>query len=141
MSQAALAKAMSERGWPWHQQTAYKVENGKQGVSLGETTDLAEILGTTTDRFTWLPPEAAEAALVDRSTAILRQSAEEAANAIAALHAARAGAERTLAEHGDGKYRRVRQALDDLAAELEDATEGNVLAEGAIRWQQVKAGR
>lgn len=140
LSQPDLAREMTARGHPWHQSTVYKTEHGKRVVGFHEAEDLAAILGTTTDRFTWLPPEAAETALADRAAAILHCAAEDAANAVAALHAARAGAERAIAEHGSSRYRRVRQACSEIAAELADATDENVLAEGTARWQRMKAG-
>jgi transcriptional regulator with XRE-family HTH domain len=136
VSQAALAEAMSHQGWPWHQQTVYKVENGKQGVGFGEATDLAAILGVSADRLTWSGPEANEAALVDRATAILRQSWEEAAGAIVRLHAARAGADRTLGHSEDSKYARVREACGDLRNELDAATLDAAVDEGMARWEQ-----
>lgn len=135
MSQAALARAMSERGWPWHQQTAYKVENGKQGIGLGEVTDLAAILGVTTDRFTWLPAEANEAAFVREITAILRREGHEAANAVARLHAAISRGRSVLASSRDSKYERVREACADLETELEVSTLEAVVAEGAYRYE------
>ena len=53
ISQAKLAELMTERGWPWHQSTVYRVESGKQTVGFSEAVDLAEILRTSLDRFTW----------------------------------------------------------------------------------------
>jgi cell division inhibitor SepF len=44
MSQYALAREMSDRGWPWRQQTVARIETGQRMVRLGEGTAIAEIL-------------------------------------------------------------------------------------------------
>jgi transcriptional regulator with XRE-family HTH domain len=49
MSQYALAQEMSERGWPWRQQTVARVETGQRMVRLGEATAIAEILQVPLD--------------------------------------------------------------------------------------------
>ena len=140
MSQASLAQAMSERGWPWHQQTVYKIENGKQGVGFGEAADLAGIFGVTTDRFTWTGPETLAATLLANAAGTLRQSWREAADAVARLHAARATAGRLIAEHRDSSYPRVRDAARGLADELGDTALEGALAEGGDLWQRTAAG-
>ena len=135
ISQAALAKAMSERGWKWHQQTAYKVQNGKRGISFGEATDLARILAVSTDRLTWSGPEANETALVDSAIAMLRRSWHEMADATTGLERARGWAERTIAQRKDSKYQRVRDTCAELGAELGDHTLETAVAEGIYRYQ------
>lgn len=140
LPQSALAKAMSDRGWSWHQQTVYRVENGKQGVSLGEATDLAEILGVPPGRLTWAGPEASEAALVDRAAAILHQSWNELADSAARLHAARDGAGRAIARSEGSEYGRVRETCAGLRAEHEHSTVKSALAEGWARWEREAAG-
>ena len=135
ISQSALARAMSERGWPWHQSTAYKVMHGKRGISFGEATDLARILGVSTDRLTWSGPEANEEGMVNRAIAILHQDWAEAARAVHRLYAARALAERQIAQSGDSKYQRVRDACAELALELGDRTLQNAADEGYARWK------
>lgn len=52
MSQGRLAEEMTARGWPWHQQTVTRVENGRRMVRLGEAKAVAEILETSLDRLT-----------------------------------------------------------------------------------------
>ena len=69
MSQGELARRMSDRGFPYYQQTVRRVEDGKRKVSVGEGGALAEILRTTVDRLTWPGREASTAALLDRVTA------------------------------------------------------------------------
>lgn len=140
LSQAVLAKAMAERGWPWHQQTVYKIENGRQGIGLGEATDLASILGVSTDRLTWSGPEANETAFVDRATAVLHQSWNEVADAVARLRGAVNGARRTLDGSRDSKYQHVQEACADLEAELDNSTLESAIDEGNARWQEHREG-
>lgn len=135
ISQADLGREMAARGWPWHQSTVYKLEHGERRVDFHEAEDLAAILGVTTDRFTWLPAEANEAAFVREITAILRREGHEAANAVARLHAAISRGRRVLASSRDSKYQRVREACADLEAELKASTVEAVIAEGAYRYE------
>ena len=53
MSQERLAEEMAARGWPWHQQTVTRVENGRRMVRLGEAKSVAEILEMSLDQLTW----------------------------------------------------------------------------------------
>lgn len=131
---------MSERNWPWHQQTVYKVENGKQAVGLGEATDLADILRVPVDRLTWSGPEANAVEQVHHASGNLRQAWNETADAVARLHAAQAGADRALAESRDSPYRRVQEARRGLAEEITDAELGAAIAEGAVRWKREARG-
>lgn len=135
ISQAALAKAMAARGWPWHQQTAYKAINGKRGIGTGELIDLAHILGVSTGQLTWSGPEANEAGMVNRAIVILRREWEEAAQAVHRLLAARALAERTLAQRGGSKYQRVRDTCAELALDFGDRTLQNAVDEGCARYE------
>lgn len=50
-AQGRVVEAMTERGWPWHQSTVYRVEAGRQAVRLGEALALAAILGIDMDAF------------------------------------------------------------------------------------------
>lgn len=136
MSQSALAAAMSERGWPWHQQTVYKIENGKQMPGLGEVTDLADILRITVDRLTWTGPEVNAAELVSHAIGNLREAWNEVADAVARLHAATAGAKHTLAESEESPYRRVQDARRGLEEEMAGATLKAAVAEGTARWNE-----
>lgn len=67
MSQADLARQMSDRGWPWHQQTVTRVEAGQRVVRLGEAKDIASILNTSVDALSG--EDAVTRALVDAATA------------------------------------------------------------------------
>ena len=49
MSQAALAKEMTTRGFRWHQATVYKVENGDRQIQLGEARAVARIFNLPLD--------------------------------------------------------------------------------------------
>jgi transcriptional regulator with XRE-family HTH domain len=140
MSQAALAKAMRERDWPWHQTTVHRVESGAQSLSIGEIVDAAYVLGVTTDRLTWAGPEASESALVAAAHGRLREAWQETAGAAARLHAARDAAERTVAERGGSKYSRVRDAARGLAEELESATLETALDEAEALWRRTERG-
>jgi FtsZ-interacting cell division protein YlmF/transcriptional regulator with XRE-family HTH domain len=52
VSQVRLAQEMSDRGWPWRQQTVTRIENGQRTIRLGEARAVAEILGVSLDRLT-----------------------------------------------------------------------------------------
>jgi transcriptional regulator with XRE-family HTH domain len=56
MSQASLAEAMTEQGFPWHQATVSRIESGTQPLSLDETAALAAVFGVEVGSF--LPPRA-----------------------------------------------------------------------------------
>lgn len=49
MSQEALAKEMSDRGYQFHQATIYKILTGKRKVGLGEASEIASILDVPLD--------------------------------------------------------------------------------------------
>jgi transcriptional regulator with XRE-family HTH domain len=140
MSQAALAAAMRERDWPWHQTTVTRVEAGRQSLSIGEMVDAAHILGVTTDRLTWAGPEASESALVAGAHGRLREAWREVADAAARLHAARDAAERTVEERGASKYGRVREAVRALGEELDGATLETALGEAEELWRRTERG-
>lgn len=141
MSQAALARAMKERGHPWHQPTVFRAETGVQAVTIEEATGLAVILGVPLDRLTWATGELADRMVAEMAITRLREAAEEAASALARLHAARAGAERGARDAGKSKYERVRDTARAIKEELDDATVQNVLTESGKRWDDMREGR
>lgn len=133
MSQSALARAMSEQGWPWHQQTVAKVEAGRQAAGVSEAAAVAEILGVSLDRLLWAGAEAAEVASADRASAVLRQSWEECATAVARLLLDRDAAQAVLASAEASKYPRVRAVAGELAADLRTATLKAAITAGEAR--------
>jgi transcriptional regulator with XRE-family HTH domain len=96
LSQDDLAREMTERGWQYYQSTVYKIEHGGK-VSFSESVDLAAILRTSLDRFTWTTSEASETVLVYDRAASVRLRWEEAAHAVRRLMAARGSGEHILA--------------------------------------------
>lgn len=48
-TQTDLARAMKERGFPFHQQTVQRIEDGERAIKLDEAFALAEILGRSVD--------------------------------------------------------------------------------------------
>jgi transcriptional regulator with XRE-family HTH domain len=54
LSQVALAEDMTKRGFPWHQMTVYRIEDGRQAIRFGEALALAEIFGVELNSL--LPP-------------------------------------------------------------------------------------
>jgi transcriptional regulator with XRE-family HTH domain len=128
-SQAALAKAMKDRGWPWHQTTVARVEGGRQPVGFGEVVDLAQILGVTPDRFTWSGQEAGERDHAAAASARLRGAWREAALAAARLEDARDAAARTAERAAKSAFPRVRDAARGIREDLADSTLGQALAE------------
>jgi transcriptional regulator with XRE-family HTH domain len=135
LSQGALAAAMTERGWPWHQSTVYRVESGRQGVKFAEAVDLAGILGTSLDRLTWSSAEAAQAEFVRAAGAAVRLSAETVSAAVRDLLSAVSRAERVLAEAAGSDLPRVAAARDDTAARVADFGLEEAVAEGIRRHQ------
>lgn len=129
ISQAVLAKAMKDRGWPWHQTTVTRVEGGRQPVEFGEVVDLAEILGVTPDRFTWSGPEAGERELAASASARLRGAWHEVALAAARLEDARGAAGRTAERSAKSAFPRVRDAGRGIGEDLQDCTLELALAE------------
>lgn len=140
MSQAELARRMTEEGHGWHQSTVARAEAGRQSVRIVEGEALAHILGVTIDRLLWASAEANEAALVGRANGNLRQSWHEAADAIARLDAARDSAQRTLATRSRSEYSRVRDACTELEAQLQESTLDAAADEGARRYRNLREG-
>jgi transcriptional regulator with XRE-family HTH domain len=115
MSQVALAEAMTERGSRWVQQTVAQTEAGKRPPRFTEARHLAEILRTSTDRFTWEGPEANETLMVNGAAAQLLQRYEAVADAVFVLLLGQDRVARVLAQTGDSKYERVQEAREDAA--------------------------
>jgi transcriptional regulator with XRE-family HTH domain len=135
ISQAALAKLMSEKGFAWHQSTVARVERGAQPLRAAELAAAAGILGTTMDRFAWTGAEANEAAMVYGAAGALRVRRHEIVLAVQALLAAREHAERILATSGTSSYQRVLDACTELAADLEDHDLDDAVDEGIAAWE------
>jgi transcriptional regulator with XRE-family HTH domain len=140
MGQRELAAQMAERGHPWHQNTVTKTEAGERVVRFEEAEALAAILRVTTDRFTWAGPEAAAVMLMSGVNGRLREAWRETADGAARLHAARDAAKRSVAEHRDSKYERVRDTARGLGEELRDATLEAALAEAQETWRRTERG-
>jgi transcriptional regulator with XRE-family HTH domain len=51
MTQAALAREMSRRGFRWHQTTVARIEGGSQLLALIEAAALAEVFAVPLDVF------------------------------------------------------------------------------------------
>lgn len=136
MSQAALAAAMAGRGRPWHQSTVYRVESGKQPVSFGEAMDLAGILRTSLDRFTWSSPEAGETEFVYAAGTRVRISCEEVAAAVCRLLADVAAAQRVLASSAGSRWPRVQAAREDTAARVREYGLEAAIGEGIGRYEE-----
>lgn len=49
-SQAALAAKMSASGFPWHQNTVFRIEKGRRHVTLEEAAALAVIFSVPLDQ-------------------------------------------------------------------------------------------
>jgi transcriptional regulator with XRE-family HTH domain len=137
MSQAALAQAMSERGWPWHQPTVYKIESGKQPVGFGEVTDLAQILGVSAERLGMPGPEDAAVAFVELAAVILSERWHDLAEAAERLERARSAAARAVsrAEREQDKYPRALESAAELALALEQRTLESAVDAGIARYE------
>ena len=137
MSQSALADAMTERGYPWHQQTVGRVEAGRQSVRFGEVEQLAQILKTSMDRFSWGSAEANETEFTYAAGTRVRRQYEVVATAIHRHLADVAAAERLLArppQTGDSEH--VMAAREDVADRLETYSLDNAIEEGIRRYEE-----
>jgi transcriptional regulator with XRE-family HTH domain len=136
MSQAALAEAMTGRGHAWHQQTVGRVEAGHQPARWKEAVDVAKILRTTTDRFTWGTAEANETDFTYAAGTRVRYQYEEVADGIRNHLAAVAAAERLLARPPATDSPRVNAAREDVAERLKEYSARNAIREGFRRYRE-----
>lgn len=139
LSQAELAKLMSERRHPWHQSTVTRVEQGTQQLKAAELVDLAVILKTSLDRFTWTQPEVSATEYIYSAGTRVVRSADDVAKAVHRLLADIAAAERTLAMTEDTPYPRAQEARRDTAIRLKTYTLDYAVGEG-IRSYEERAG-
>lgn len=136
MSQAELARLMTERGWPWHQSTVYRVESGKQTVGFSEALDLAGVLRTSLDRFTWGSAEANESDFVYAAGTRLVRQYGVVAEAVCRMLAEEKIADRTVRRHKDSEWKRVQVALDDTMARIETYHLDAAIDEGIRRYEE-----
>ena len=130
ISQADLARVMSERGISWAQQTVAQTEAGKRPMRLSEAAALAAILQTPLDRFMLAGQEASELEAVLTAGARLRERWERAAQAVCELLDGHARAAWVLDLTEGSKYERVREARDELAARMGELDLEAAAAEG-----------
>jgi transcriptional regulator with XRE-family HTH domain len=136
MSQADLTQAMTERGHRWHQQTVAETESGKRPLRLGETVDLAAILGTVVAAFTWEPAEINESRLVyDAGTDVVR-AWEAVAQAVFELMIRRRRAGSVIRQHRGSGYERVQDAVQDVKARLREHTLEDGIWAGIGRYER-----
>lgn len=136
MSQADLARAMTERGRPWHQQTVAETEAGKRPLRLNETVDLAEILGSVVAAFTWDPAEINESRLVYDAGTQVKLSWEAVAEAVFTLMIRRSRAGSTIRQHRHSKYERVHAAVEDVKARMREHPLDEAVWEGIARYER-----
>jgi transcriptional regulator with XRE-family HTH domain len=141
MSQSALAAEMTERGHPWHQQTVGRIEAGRQPVRFGEIEELASILRTSLDRFTYGSAEATEAQFTYSIGARVRQEYGAVADAVFRHLLAEAAAERLLARPPASDTPRVKAAREDVAARLGEYTLDGAIDEGIRRYEERGSGQ
>jgi hypothetical protein len=141
MTQDALAAEMRAIGHlTWRQSTVHKVETAQRDLTAVELQGLAYIFEIPEGRLTWAQGEEAAVMMAEHSISILRQAAEEAATAVARLHAARAGSARAREDSLKSPYQRARELADEIEVERQDATLKNVLAEAWGRWEHFRDG-
>lgn len=138
LSQAELARQMTEREWPWHQSTTYRVESGRQSLRLAEAIDLASILKVPLQWLTMGVPTVNATATVYTSLSRLHTSWRQASSAVVRLLADIQGAERTLAQYLDSEYEQAREASRELEAELSDSSLEAAIADGIARWDGMR---
>jgi transcriptional regulator with XRE-family HTH domain len=138
ISQVELARRMTERGWPWHQSTVYRVETGKQPVRFDEALDLADLLGVTLDRLTWAIGEAAEEEVARHAIDGLRERMQQAAMAITWLRIAQSAAKSRAAIASNSDYPHIRELADDIQRDLQSVNLDAVLRIANILWRRYK---
>ena len=136
ISQTGLAHLMSERRHPWHQSTVARVESGVQQLKAAELFDLAEILGTSVDRFRWTQPEVSATEYIYSAGTRVVRSADDVAKAVHRLLADIAAAERTLAMTADTPYPRAQEARRDTAIRVEAYTLDAAVDEGIRSYEE-----
>lgn len=131
-SQGELARRMSDLGWPWHQQTTRRVEDGGRKVSAGEAAALARILGTTVARLMMPGRQASIAYLLDTFTARAHEAYGQVAAWTASLEAARRQLAHTVGEAKASPWAEAPQIADLVRAASEACglDPGDALAEG-----------
>lgn len=87
ISQTALAKALAERGLPFHQPTIQRIEAGTRPVRLNEALVIADALGMHLDDL--IAPADAEAAArrLDLARIAAAYAVQELADQVRAIHA------------------------------------------------------
>jgi transcriptional regulator with XRE-family HTH domain len=133
LSQAALAAAMQERDWPWHQSTIYRVESGRQTVSFWEARDLAAIFGVPLERFSWKTGEANAIDWLDMAAHRLASSFAATKLAVTAQLSAVTLAERALEDTAKYTAPRVVEAREDLMHAIEEYGPVEFAVEDGIR--------
>lgn len=137
MSQADLAKRMAERGWPWHQNTVYRIENGGQAVRLFEAAAVAAVLQTSIDRLLWPTPEASATEHVTAAGTKVRTQYEAVAEAVQRMLLDVRYAERALAETKGNTSERVQEARRDTAGRLTEYGVQQAIDEGVRRYAEL----
>lgn len=138
VSQVELARRMTERGWPWHQSTVYRVETGKQPVRFDEALDLADLLGVTLDRLTWAIGEAAEEEVARHAIDGLRERMQKAAVAITWLRIAQEAAKSRTAIASNSDYPHIRELADEIQRDLQSVSLDAALGIANILWRRYK---
>lgn len=136
ISQRDLAEAMTGRGHAWYQQTVTRVEAGKQGIRFSEVKDLAEILETSLDRFTWTTPETSAVGLLRNSATAAKVAWESVAAGIPRLLAALTAAEARAVQFRENRSARVREVCEDILAHISELGLDDAIAEGIRRYEE-----
>lgn len=135
IQQSDLAKRMWKIGRRWHQSTVSAAESGERTVSFDEACDLAKILKTSLDRFTWTTAEASETEMVYSAGARLRQCYDAVAESVERLLGQHGVAGRVLAQHEGSKYPRVQEARRDVACRMEEYGLDNAVGLGIYQYE------
>lgn len=120
MSQGELARRMAELGWPWHQQTVRRAEDGSRKIIAGELQALARILGMRADRLMMPGREASAMALLERSVNSAQDAWEQIARWAESLSAAQRQLALTVSETEAADFRDS-PAIAELLREAREA--------------------
>jgi transcriptional regulator with XRE-family HTH domain len=122
MSQADVARLMTERGWGWYQSTVYKTEQGRRRADAFEARDLALVFSVPLDRLFWPAPEESAVALAEDAVQRLVNAWHKAAESTEHLIRRERTAASAVATARESKYPRAREAATELAEVLAEYT-------------------
>jgi transcriptional regulator with XRE-family HTH domain len=125
LSQAALATQMVDLGWPFHQQTIARIEDGRRKVGMGEGDALARAVGSNMLAMIRPHGHARVAWTIISAVRDVRETHRQATQVLCRFNAEFERLERAIASARDAGLEEILAdeiALGQLALELDIAT-------------------